>query len=652
MFLEPKRELNLPGLKSYRFIAVFALQVLIIIGSLLLAYSLRFDFKTPDDFYSRALTLLPAVLAIKLLVFWRMGLFKGWWRYVSMPDLVVLLKANVMASLGVLVYAVVVYGMIKIPRSSLVIDGALCFLMMGGVRFATRAFRENYFPMPYRNRLELSNVLIVGAGASGQSIAREIRANSNLKMTLAGFVDDDPKKHNQTFQGFPVLGSQKELVRICERKRISQVIIAIPSASSSELRSIVEKCKKAKVVSKTLPGVSSLIDGAVSLQHVRNVEVDDLLGRDPVCLNQRQISAYLHHKRILVTGAAGSIGSEICRQIAKFKPEKIILFDNSETPLFEIENELARNFPHIHLSAIVGDVRYRTRVETIFEEFMPEVVFHAAAYKHVPMMEANPAEAVNNNVRGTYIVAETANKVGVKNFVMISTDKAVRPTNIMGATKRAAELCVQSLAKRSKTRFVTVRFGNVLGSNGSVVPIFKQQIENGGPVTVTHPDVTRYFMTIPEASQLVLQAASMGQGGEIFLLDMGKPIKILDLAEEVIRLSGFVPHEDIQIIFTGLRPGEKLHEELLLVGEGVKKTTHEKICIATAENYDSENLSRQLDELFVSARAMQLRELIELLQRIVPEFTPQDKSASSNPETKAYPRGQIIHLPSRFGDAT
>ena len=608
---------------------IAAIQIAIIIGSLVLAFILRFDMRVPEFYWQVIYALVPALLVIKLGIFWRMGLFTGWWRYVSMADLITIFKANVFASLGFVLYAVFVHRLENIPRSILALDFIFCFLLMGGVRFVTRAFRENYFPMPLSKGQSKTRVLVVGAGDAGQMIAREIRQNRRLNLELAGFVDDDPKKQGERFQGVPVLGKQEKIDRICQRQGIDEVIIALPSATGKEIRQVVERCLAAKVKFKTLPGVGDLIDGRVSVQSIREVSLDDLLGREPVSLEVDKIRGYLAGKRVLVTGAGGSIGSEICRQVARFGPQKIILFDNAETPLFFIEQELLKAAPDIRLVPIIGDIRFRARVEAIFDEFMPEVVFHAAAYKHVPMMEHNPAEAANNNVRGTKILADAADAFGAKHFVMISTDKAVNPTNVMGASKRAAELYVQTLSRRSKTHFVTVRFGNVLGSNGSVVPIFKEQIRHGGPVTVTHPEVTRYFMTIPEATQLVLQAGSMGRGGEIFLLDMGEPVRIVKLAEELIRLSGLRPYEDIDIAFTGLRPGEKLYEELLLDGEGIVPTSHGKIMVANSAPCDEQMLNQRLEELFLAARTMDLTGTVDLLHKIVPEFR---KSATPAPE--------------------
>ncbi len=605
-----------------RMVFIIFNKALLIIGAFLLAFLARFDLTIPPIYWPKIYAMLPALLAIKLVVFWRLGLFKGWWRYVSMPDLVLILKGNLLASLIFVGYAVFVHRLEQIPRSILVLDGVFCFVLMGGVRFATRAFRESFLPMVRGPRADVSRVLVVGAGEAGQMLVREVRSNSRLHMQVVGFVDDDPLKRKGMFQGLKVLGRQVDLERVAVEHRVDEIIIAIPSATGVQVRAIVDRCHLSNVKFKILPGVGDLINGRVSVQQLRDVDLEDLLGRAPIVLDTAQISDYLCGKRVLVTGAGGSIGSEICRQIVRFNPEKLILFENAETPLFKIEQELVRDFPHIYLVPVIGDVRNRSRVFGIFDEQMPQVVFHAAAYKHVPMMEANAAEAVNNNVQGTRIIADAADAVGVGTFVMVSTDKAVRPTNIMGASKRTAELYVQSLARVSKTRFVTTRFGNVLGSNGSVIPTFREQIRQGGPVTVTHPEVTRFFMTIPEASQLVLQAGSMGQGGEIYLFDMGEPVKIVALAEELIRLSGLRPYEDIAIVFSGLRPGEKLYEELLLDGEGVRPTQHGKICIVGSVPQDREVLLMQMEELIAAARILDKEKVRTCLQRIVPEYTP------------------------------
>ncbi len=600
-------------------------KLFIIASAFILAFLLRFEFKMSDSEWEVLFQLLPAVIIIKFAVFWKMGLGQGWWRYVSLTDVVRILKANLMASAALLLYVLLIYKMQNISRSVLILDFILSLLMSCGVRFASRILRENLIPFKTASDKDLKRILVVGAGSAGQMIVRETRQNPSLNIFVAGFIDDDPNKRDGRFQGVKVIGTSNDIAPVCQKEKIDEIVIAIPSVSGHQLRPIVERCQETGLPFKTLPSVGDLIDGTATLEQVRDVDLNDLLGREPVRLDMEQISRFLRGKKILVTGAAGSIGSETCRQVALFEPAEMMLFDNAETPLFFIENELAEKFPDLALNVIIGDVRNRHSVQTLFEDFMPDVVFHAAAYKHVPMMEANPAVAVINNVHGTRIVADAAHAAGVGVFVMISTDKAVNPTNVMGATKRAAELYVQNLALMSGTHFVTVRFGNVLGSNGSVVPIFKEQIGKGGPVKVTHPDVTRFFMTIPEATQLVLQAGSMGQGAEIFILDMGEPVKILALAEELIRLSGFRPYKDIDIHFTGLRPGEKMYEELLLTDEGVAPTSHEKIMIASATVCNWEVLNSLLDSLVKSARLLDVNSVLATLQEIVPEYRVQGR---------------------------
>lgn len=628
--------------REKRFWLILLFKVCLIAFSLLLAFLLRFDFTIPSADWRLFAQLLAPLVAIKIAVFWHMGLNHGWWRYVSIADVLEIFKANVFASALFVLYVAFSHGMTGVPRSVLLLDGVLCFLLGCGVRLVTRAYRENYFPMPTMQENNLKKVLVVGAGSAGQAIVREMRQNPSLGISVVGFIDDDPEKQEQHFHGVPVLGGQENLDPVCRERDVAEVIIAIPSATGKQVRSIVDRCRQAGVTFKTLPGVGDLIGGNVTVQQIKDVDLDDLLGREPITLDIERIKSYLQGKRILVTGAAGSIGSEICRQLARFDPEKLILLDVAETPLFYLERELTERFPDLHLTAVIGDIRARTLLGATFDEFLPEVVFHAAAYKHVPMMEANPEAAANNNVRGTRVVADAAHQFGVKHFVMISTDKAVNPTNIMGASKRAAELYVQNLARWSRTNYVTVRFGNVLGSNGSVIPIFREQIKRGGPVTVTHPEVIRYFMTIPEAAQLVLQAGSMGKGGEIFLLDMGEPVKILTLAEEMIRLSGFRPYEDIDISFSGLRPGEKLYEELLLAGEGIRPTCHPKIMVAQATPRDWYALNRQLDELYLATQQADTDRIVRLIEEIVPEYRCQRKpvvlAAKEKPEQPAvYP---------------
>jgi FlaA1/EpsC-like NDP-sugar epimerase len=605
-----------------RFYVIVVLTSLIVVCSLVFAYALRFDLSIPNKYWPRIISLSPVLLVLKLSSFWYFGCFRGWWRYVSMPDLAQLIKANILASLAFLVYSVVIYRLDLIPRTVLFLDGILCFLLLGGIRFTARVFRESFRPFQFKFNRHHTRVLIVGAGDAGQLIARESRSNPHLNFNIVGFIDDDPVKMKGVFQGVEVLGPREQIETIAKERFVDEIIIAIPSATGKEVAAVVEQCRKTESAFRILPSVSDLIDGNVSIQQARDVDLNDLLGREPIHLDEAKISKYIHGKRVLITGAGGSIGSELCRQVARFSPQKLILFENAETPLFLIEQELCLQFPELTIVPIIGDVRNRARVDVIFEELVPQVVFHAAAYKHVPMMEMNPAEAINNNVQGTRILADAASQCGVEKFVMISTDKAVNPANIMGASKRVAELYVQSLNDRSKTNYVTTRFGNVLGSNGSVIPIFKHQIETGGPVTVTHPEVTRFFMTIPEAVQLVLQAGSMGSGGEIYLFDMGNPVKIQTLAEELIRLSGMKPYEDVDIIYTGLRPGEKLYEELLLEGEGVLSTPHSQICIAQSAPPPHASLVRDIEDLVGNSKDLNLDGVRRRLRELVPEYTP------------------------------
>lgn len=603
-----------------RLLLIICLQTAIVAAAYAFSFLLRFDFRIPQPYLGFFWQSLLPVLMIKGVIFYRFGLYSGWWRYVSMDDLLGIVKANALATLLITAGFFFYNRFEGIPRSVIALDGIICFLLIGGVRFATRAWRENYLPLTMRAKTPSRQLLIIGAGDAGQAIVRELRQNQNLDLEPIGYVDDDPLKNGNSFLGIRVLGTTADIPRICEEYGIDEAVIAIPSAPGKIIRAIVEKCQEAGVDYKILPGYGDLLNGQISFERIREVDLADLLGRNPVTLDVEDIRRYLAGRTVLVTGAAGSIGSELCRQIANFAPQSIVLLDNAETPLFFIEREMAAAFPQIRIAAVIGDVRDAVRMADVFAEFAPQTVFHAAAYKHVPLMEGNPCAAVANNIQGTMTVAETADRCGIDTFVLISTDKAVNPANVMGASKRIAEMAVQNLARRSKTHFVTVRFGNVLGSNGSVVPIFKEQIRVGGPVTVTHPEVTRFFMTIPEAAQLVLQAGSMGKGGEIFLLDMGEPVKIVTMAEELIRLSGLRPYEDIDIVFSGLRPGEKLYEELLLAAEGTEATRHMKIWIAKAQPPDEVQLRRELDTLFSLAAKLDRVGVVAQMKVLVPEF--------------------------------
>ena len=463
-------------------------------------------------------------------------------------------------------------------------------------------------------------ILIVGAGAAGVLVLNEFKKNRNLCKKVVAFIDDDKQKVGTLISGVKVMGTRNAISRIVKEERVDEIIIAISRIDKSELKKIIDECKESKVKIKIMPSVTEMIDGKLSVNKIRDVDVEDLLGREAITLDHEGIADYLTDKVVLVTGGGGSIGSELCRQIARFNPKHLIIFDIYENNAYDIQNELIRNYPDLRLDTLIGSVRDRKRLREIYSKYKPNVVFHAAAHKHVPLMEDSPQEAIKNNVVGTFNVAEMANNFGVEKFVLISTDKAVNPTNIMGATKRMCEMIVQALNKESDTEFVAVRFGNVLGSNGSVVPLFKRQIAAGGPVTLTHKDITRYFMTIPEASQLVLQAGAYAEGGEIFVLDMGKPVRIYDLAENLIKLSGFEPHKDISIEITGLRPGEKLYEELLMNEEGLSETKHKKIFIGKPGEYDLDDVVNKVTELVKVAELNNKYLLKEKMKEIVTTY--------------------------------
>ena len=584
-----------------------------------IAFLLRFDFKFSllDD--PEFLHIFYLVIIIKPIIFVISNMYRSLWSYASLQDALVIFKTVTLSSLAMVFGLLLTRQFEHFSRSVLAFDWILLFMLVTASRLIWRMVQENYLvPQTAGGK----RTLIVGAGQAGSMLLKEIRKQAAPLYSVLGFVDDDTDKVGMRLNGAPVLGTTKELNILIEKQRIEKVIIAIPAIHGKTVREVIHSCQRADVKFKILPSLNELISGRVMVSQIKDVEIEDLLGRDPVTLDKQGIRGYLTEKKVLVTGAAGSIGSELCRQLAKFKPYKLILLDNAETPLFHIEKELTASHPDLKMIPVICDVRDRNRVDMVFDTLKPEVVFHAAAYKHVPMMEYNPAEAVANNVGGTKVLADAAHRIGVDNFVMISTDKAVNPTNVMGTTKRVAELYVQSMANRSKTKFTTVRFGNVLGSNGSVIPIFKEQIRNGGPVTVTDPNVIRYFMTIPEASQLVLQAGCIGNGGEIFVLDMGEPVRIAELAEELIRLSGLIPHEDIEIVYTGLRPGEKLYEELLIEGEGIKPTVHEKIKVLASIPANHETIAGEIDTMLRACRESDLGLLMLTLSRLVPEYTP------------------------------
>lgn len=602
-----------------RRLFVFVVDLTLIATAFTASFLLRFDFGIPPEFADIFRQGLVTALLIKPAVFLVSGLYRNLWRYASLQDGIEIAKVVTVSSVVAGFVLMYLRHFAPYPRSIFILDWFLLLALMASSRLVWRVYRETVI-IPRQGSGQ--QTLIIGAGDAGSLLLKEIRRQGSSGYNVIGFVDDDPQKSGMKLHGVPVLGTTAQLGQLIERHAIEDVIIAIPTAAGKTLREIVKSCEHCKVRFKTLPAISDIIAGKISVSQIKDVEIDDLLGREPVRLDESAIHNYLSGMRVLVTGAAGSIGSEICRQVARFGPAKLILLDNAETPLYQIEKELAEQYPDLRLVPVLADIRHGNRLDYVFESFTPEVVFHAAAYKHVPMIEYNPAEAVTNNIAGTRTLAEKAHQFGVSNFVMISTDKAVNPTNVMGASKRAAEIFVQALSQKSQTRFTTVRFGNVLGSNGSVIPLFMEQIKAGGPVTVTHTDVIRYFMTIPEASQLVLQAGCLGNSGEIFVLDMGEPVRIVDLAEELITLSGFTPYEEIDIVFTGLRPGEKLFEELLIEGEGIKPTSHQKIKVLDAVCFDLDSVSQTIDRLTDRSATCDIKGIMDELRTLVPEFTP------------------------------
>lgn len=545
--------------------------------ALIISFLIRFEGDVPSQYLATLPWAVLVSVAVRLAGFWLAGLYRSLWSYASVRELIVLTLAT--SGTSFLLYGVdYLWPGIAIPRSVYLIDFLAVLFGTGFIRFLVRTRRE------YLNLLELKRtvqkrkrVLIYGAGEAGTRLLEDFQRNPELGVHVVGFADDNPVKQSRTIHGVPILGSRDNLCELTKAHKIEQIIIAMPAVPKETVREIIDICKQTKAELKILPPINEILDGTVRAKDVRDVQIEDLLRREPIKTDLSSISGYITGRRILVTGAGGSIGSELCRQIGAFRPAQLILLGHGENSIFEIFHELRELHPDLETVTLIADIRDKEKIDRIFEQYRPQVIFHAAAHKHVPLMELNPDEAVTNNVFGTRNVAEAAHRVGAECFVMVSTDKAVNPGNVMGATKRMAEMVVQSLAGVSATRFVSVRFGNVLGSRGSVIPFFKKQIAKGGPVTVTHPEMKRYFMTIPEAVQLVLQAGAIGRGGEVFVLDMGEPVKIVDLARDLIRLSGYEPGVDIEIVFTGTRPGEKLFEELIQADEAVSRTPHEKI---------------------------------------------------------------------------
>lgn len=600
--------------------------LVLLLVALTLSYFLRFDTFTAWSYFQRWWPVVPILLIIYPLVFSLFGLYRRMWQYAGSHEVLAIIAA---ASIASAVLAIVIYGVLRplgiisgFSRPMLVIDWLLNILFLGGVRFSSKVIWD--LTTGRRGRIGRATsprrILVIGAGDAGAMIVREMHNNPDINMLPVGFVDDDERKIGNYIHGVKVYGSRKDIPELARRLHVDEALIAMPTAPGKSIREIVSICEGAGVRFRTLPGLFELLNGKVWLSQIRDVQLEDLLRREPTGMDLAEIAGFLSGATVLVTGAGGSIGSELCRQIARFQPARLILLGHGENSIYAIDQELSRKFPSLARDVVIADIRDGNKIRAILRRYRPQIVFHSAAHKHVPLMEKNVDEAITNNVLGTRNVVQAALAADVQRFVLISTDKAVSPASIMGATKRIAEMIVQEAAMRSGRAFVAVRFGNVLGSRGSVVPLFKEQIAAGGPITVTHPEMTRFFMTIPEAVQLVIQAASLASPGQIYALDMGDPVRIVDLAKDLVELSGLKLGRDIEIVYTGLRPGEKLHEELFTREEQRTATVHEKIFIAQSPPVDGDHLHRMIDLLAHYAAQMDEAAIRRTLQELVPDF--------------------------------
>jgi FlaA1/EpsC-like NDP-sugar epimerase len=616
-----------PTLLRFRRLLILLAHIAVFTISLLISFLLTRDMQFGTWFVEQYPFLLVFFVIIKVVVFGLFKQYRGWWRYVGISDLTEILRASLVSTVTIFALwtaALQVSGirenlrfLDRVSQGVFIADLFLTVMLLAGLRMLIRMYFEEFRTVESRR---LKRLLIVGAGNAGEALLREIQRMPVTEYDVVGFIDDDPVKQGLHIHGISVLGRVERISQICKERNIEEIAIAMPSATHHQMRRVIQVCGGTKIRFRTVPSITDIASGKFRVSQIRDVDINDLLGREVVQLDLELVEAFLKEKVILVTGAGGSIGSEMCRQVCRFNPSLLLLVEQAENPLFYIERELRAQFEHVPMEALVCNITNRDRVAAIFDKHKPHVVIHAAAHKHVPLMELNPAEAIRNNVVGTQIVADAADKYGSSNFVMISTDKAVNPTSIMGSSKRIAEMYIQDLSRKSRTHFVTVRFGNVLGSDGSVVPIFKKQISEGGPVTVTHPEMKRYFMVIPEAVQLVLQAAAMGKGGEICVLDMGEPVRIMDLARELITLSGFRPGEDIELLITGPRPGEKLFEELSIKGEDMKPTRHPKIVIWDNIPMDHDKLENGIEELIDAAATQDYNAIVQKIRQLVPEY--------------------------------
>lgn len=609
------------GIPITRIIFLYVTDLLAILIAGFCSLYVRYEFRlmeVPAYFWETVLKAFPVNIILTLLVFHIFRLYKSVWRYASDAEVInVVLAVGICASAQPLIFWLL--GGYE-PRSYPFFYGIFMLVLTGGARFSYRILRVlQRRRLEHANGKQRMNCMVVGAGEAGNAIIKEIQVSSYVSIHVCCIIDDNMGCRGKYLRGIPIVGGREDIPACVEKYKVDEIIIAIPSASPAQLRPILEICKETGCHMRILPGMYQLINGDVNVSQLREVQIEDLLGRDPITVNVDEIIGYVQGKNVLVTGGGGSIGSELCRQIARHGPKKLIILDIYENSVYEIQQELLHDFPQLDLVVLIASVRNTNRINYIFAEYRPDIVYHAAAHKHVPLMEDSPHEAIKNNVFGTWKVAKAADRYGAKRFVLISTDKAVNPTNIMGASKRICEMVIQNINRQSGTEFVAVRFGNVLGSNGSVVPRFRKQIEQGGPVTVTHPDIIRYFMTIPEAVSLVLQAGAYAEGGEIFVLDMGEPVKILDLAKNMIKLSGYRVDEDIRIEFTGLRPGEKMFEELLMNEEGLQETANKMIYIGRPIEYDTETFEEQLERLRV-ASLDENTDIRAVVKEIVPTY--------------------------------
>lgn len=603
------------------FLVVY--DIIAVVAASILALVIRFEGNytaIPKEYVVKSLQYIPVIIIVTAIVFYCFRLYSSLWTYAGAPELINITFACALSALAQM--TVMVLFDVRMPRSYYILYGVALWMLVFLSRFSYRGIRT--LIKRQESGAATSKVLIVGAGAAGNLLVKEIRNSDHVSKRVVCIVDDDKSKEGSYLHGVKVMGNRQNIPELVKQYRIDEIIIAMPSAPAKEIKKILDVCKETGCDLKRLPGVYQLVNGEVGISKLKEVDVNDLLGREPVKVDLSAIMDYVAGKVVLVTGGGGSIGSEICRQVAEHNPKMLVLVDIYENTTYDIQNELKNRFPELNLVVLIASVRNTKRMDMIFETYRPDIVYHAAAHKHVPLMEDSPNEAVKNNVLGTWKVVQAADKWKVKRFVMISTDKAVNPTNIMGATKRICEMIIQTYNNRSQTEFVAVRFGNVLGSNGSVIPLFKRQIEQGGPVTVTHPDIIRYFMTIPEAVSLVLQAGAYAKGGEIFVLDMGEPVKIADLARNLILLSGHKPGEDIQIVYTGLRPGEKLYEEMLMHEEGLQETENKLIHIGKPIKMDEEHFMMQLENLkdYVVQEPTDIRKWVK---EIVPTYHPQSQ---------------------------